>query len=440
MDYAIVVITLVSSAVAIVGGGFLLFRTPRSMALYFAMSLFLMFGFALAFVPLINVVGAVDSASLFCKISISMFGLALLSLLFLVLVFPYDFAIIASPLRKRIFLGSFILMAAAVILFGMIVGRAVPTDDGSFWLDGNSQVYMITAAAIFFPATSIVDYLAYRTTGPARGASRMVAATMILTLTFFVIYVATGSLPSDWYWMDIGIIAPLAIIGYLIMTDRVDLIQPKREIMTTGAKSAYRLLEGRVYVVEEEKPHFSFTLFSEILRSRCPDCANDESFLCESLECSQCALPCPCKECDLYEDRTQGLVVTRRHPSEIRIDYLIQTTPVIWLSSIPGKDNMDPAKLSLLTDMIANFLEKSGNGVVLVEGMEYLMTANDFPKVLRAVDRWSEAVMANSARLVISLDPRAFDQKELALIERNREVVNPGDKASVERILVESST
>ena len=164
MDYAIVVITLVSSAVAIVGGGFLLFRTPRSMALYFAMSLFLMFGFALAFVPLINVVGAVDSASLFCKISISMFGLALLSLLFLVLVFPYDFAIIASPLRKRFFLGSFILMAAAVILFGMIVGRAVPTDDGSFWLDGNSQVYMITAAAIFFPATSIVDYLAYRTT------------------------------------------------------------------------------------------------------------------------------------------------------------------------------------------------------------------------------------------------------------------------------------
>jgi len=439
LDYAIVVVTLVSSAVAIVGGGFLLLRTPHSMALYFAMSLFLMFGFALAFVPLINVVDTVEAASLFCKLSISMFGLALLSLLFLVLVFPYDFAIIASPLRKRFFLGSFILIAAAVILFGMLIGHATMRD-GSYWLDGNSQVFMITAAAIFFPATSIVDYLAYRTTGPARGASRMVAATMILTLVFFVIYVATGSLPSNWYWMDIGIIAPLAIIGYLLMTDKVDLVQPKREVMTTSAKSAYRLLEGRAYVVEEEKPHFSFTLFSEILRSRCPDCANDESFLCESLECSRCALPCPCKECDLYEDRTQGLVVTRRHPSEIRIDYLIQTTPVIWLSSIPGKDNMDPAKLSILTDMIVNFLEKSGNGVVLVEGMEYLMTANDFPKVLRAVDRWSEAVMANSARLVISLDPRAFDQKELALIERNREVVNPDDKASVERILAESST
>jgi len=439
LDYAIVIITLVSSAVALVGGSFLLLRTPHSMALYFAMSLFLMFGFALAFVPLITVVDSIDAASLFCKISISMFGLALLSLLFLVLVFPYDFAIIASPLRKRFFLGSFILIAAAVVLFGMLIGNA-RTLDGSYWLDGNSQVYMITAAAIFFPATSIIDYLAYRTTGPARAASRMVAATMIFTLAFFVVYVASGSSPSDWYWMDVGIIAPLAIIGYLIMTDKVDLVQPMREIMTTGAKSAYRLQEGKVYVVEEEKPHFSFTLFSDILRSRCPDCANDESFLCESLECSTCTLPCPCKECDLYESRTQGLVVTRRHPSEIRIDYLIQTTPVIWLSSIPGKDNMDPVKLSLLTDMIVNFLENSDNSVVLVEGMEYLMTANDFPKVLRAVDRWSEVVMATSARLVISLDPRAFDEKELALIERNREVVNPDDKASVERILVESST
>lgn len=439
MDYAIVIITLVSSAVALVGGSFLLLRTPHSMALYFAMSLFLMFGFALAFVPLITVVDSIDAASLFCKISISMFGLALLSLLFLVLVFPYDFAIIASPLRKRFFLGSFILIAAAVVLFGMLIGNA-RTLDGSYWLDANSQVYMITAAAIFFPATSIIDYLAYRTTGPARAASRMVAATMIFTLAFFVVYVASGSSPSDWYWMDVGIIAPLAIIGYLIMTDKVDLVQPMREIMTTGAKSAYRLQEGKVYIVEEEKPHFSFTLFSEILRSRCPDCANDESFLCESLECSTCTLPCPCKECDLYESRTQGLVVTRRHPSEIRIDYLIQTTPVIWLSSIPGKDNMDPVKLSLLTDMIVNFLENSDNSVVLVEGMEYLMTANDFPKVLRAVDRWSEVVMATSARLVISLDPRAFDERELALIERNREFVNPNDRASVEKILAESST
>lgn len=440
MDYAIIIITLVSSAIALVGGGFLLLRTPHSMALYFAMSMFLTFGFALVFMPLITVVDTIDAASLFCKISISMFGLALLSLLFLVLVFPYDFAIIASPLRKRYFLGSFILMAAAVVLFGMLIGKAVPSDDGTHWLDSNSQVYMITAAAIFFPATMIIDYLAYRTTGPARAASRMVASTMIFTLVFFVVYAASGSSFSDWYWMDVGIIAPLAMIGYLIMTDRVDLVQPEREIMSTSAKSAYRLREGKAYVVEEEKPHFSFTLFSEILRSRCPDCANDESFLCESLECSKCSLPCPCKECDLYESRTQGLVVTRRHPGEIRIDYLIQTTPVVWLSSIPGKDNMDPVKLSLLTDMIVNFLENSDNSIVLVEGIEYLMTANDFPKVLRALDRWSEVVMATSARLVISLDPRAFDEKELALIERNREVVNPGDRASVERILAESST
>ncbi len=121
------------------------------------------------------------------------------------------------------------------------------------------------------------------------------------------------------------------------------------------------------------------------------------------------------------------------------MDYLIQTTPVIWLSTIPGKDNLDPSKLSQLTDMIVNFLEKSANGVVLVEGIEYLVTSNDFPRVLRAIDRWSEAVMANSARLVLSLNPKAFDLKEIALIERNREVVDPNNRASIERILAESA-
>lgn len=439
MDYSLVVITLVSAAVSLVGGGFLMLRTPHSMALYLAISMFLMFGFALAFIPLITLVNSIESANLFCKMSISMFGLALLSLLFLVLVFPYDFAIIASPLRKRLFLGSFLIIAATVVLLGMIVGQAKLTE-GTYWLNENSRLYMITAAALFFPIASIADLLAYRTTDPAKGASRMIAATMILILVFFVIYEASGSSPSHWLLMDFGIIAPLAIVGYLLMTEKVTLVQPKLEAMTIGARSAFRLLEGKVYVVEEERPNFSFALFSEILRSRCPDCVNDESFSCESLDCNTCALPCPCKECDLYESRTQGLVITRRHPSEIRLDYLIQTTPVVWLSSIPGKDNLDPAKLSLLTDMIVNFLEKSSNGVVLVEGIEYLVTSNDFQRVLRAIERWSESVMANSARLVMSLNPKAFDLREIAFIERNREVVNPEIKSSVERILARPST
>jgi hypothetical protein len=197
------------------------------------------------------------------------------------------------------------------------------------------------------------------------------------------------------------------------------------EKLVSSSKAKYRLLHRRVYLVEEDKPEFSMTLFSDILKGRCYDCDDDESFACESIECSTCNLPCPCKKCTKYSSRSHGIMVTRLFPKEVRTKHYIQTTPIIWLSHVSGKDSMDPAKLSLLTDFIVNFMEKSQNGVILVDGIEYLVTSNDFSRVLKAIDRWTETAMTTANKLILSVDPRAFDQKDLALLERNREVVRP---------------
>ena len=109
----------------------------------------------------------------------------------------------------------------------------------------------------------------------------------------------------------------------------------------------------------------------------------------------------------------------------LRIDLYIQTTPIIWLSTVAGKDNLDPAKLSLLTDMMVNFMERSHNGIIMVDGVEYLVTSSDFSRVLRAVERWSETAMASSTRLIITVDPRAFDEREMAMLEKNKEIITP---------------
>jgi hypothetical protein len=203
-------------------------------------------------------------------------------------------------------------------------------------------------------------------------------------------------------------------------------VQPSAERLVSGSKATYKLLHRRVYLVEEAKPTFSMQLFSDILKGRCFDCEDDESFMCESIACNTCNLPCPCRPCTKYQSRTQGLMITRQLPKDVRRKHFLQTTPVIWLSSVAGKDNMDPAKLSLLTDFLDNFMEKSQNGVVLVDGLEYLTTTNDFQKVMRAVDRWTETAMMSKSSLIITVDPRAFEERDLALLERNREVVIPG--------------
>ncbi len=201
---------------------------------------------------------------------------------------------------------------------------------------------------------------------------------------------------------------------------------PGPERLATASKARFNLLLRRVYLVEEPKSEFAMNLFTDVLKGRCYDCDNDESFECESIDCSSCNLPCPCKDCEMYKSRTQGLIITRLHPKELRRNHFLQTTPIIWLSSVPGRDYMDPAKLSLLTDFLVSSMEKSHNGVVLVDGVEYLISSNDFQRVLRAIDRWTETAMTSSTRLIITIDPRAFDQKDVAMLERNKEVVRPG--------------
>jgi len=215
------------------------------------------------------------------------------------------------------------------------------------------------------------------------------------------------------------------MFAYSIAIGQIAMSTPTVERLASSTKSNYRLFLRYVYIVEEPKPDFSFKLFADILKGRCWDCQNDNSFPCESLDCNQCKLPCPCRECMKYMSRPQGLVVSRQFPNEIRSKYYLQTTPIVWLSTVAGKDNMDPAKLNLLTDFLTNFMEKSHNGVVLVDGIEYLVTTNDFLRVIRAIDKWTESAMTSDSRLIITMDPKSFDQKELALLERNKEVVRP---------------
>ncbi|HEX9908333.1 MAG TPA: DUF835 domain-containing protein [Thermoplasmata archaeon] len=201
--------------------------------------------------------------------------------------------------------------------------------------------------------------------------------------------------------------------------------QAVSERLVSSTKSKYKLQRRYVYLVEEQKPEFSFQLFADILKGRCFDCEDDDSFICESLDCSACKLPCPCRMCMKYKTRPHGLIVSRQNPARVRSKYFIQTTPIIWLSSLAGRDNMDPGKLSVLTDQLVGFMERSENGVILVDGIEYLVTANDFSRVLKAIDRWTETGMMGSSRLILSIDPRSFDPKELAMLERNKEVVRP---------------
>ncbi len=148
------------------------------------------------------------------------------------------------------------------------------------------------------------------------------------------------------------------------------------------------LKPGFSYLVEEMKPELSFKIFIELVRFG-----------------------------------SNGLCISRQHPKNLKKKVRQGNVEIIWLTSLEGKGNIDPTNLGILSDTIIRFTENHKNPVILLDGLELLITHADFQKVLRMLNHITEQVMQHSARIVVSIDERTLDKKEVALLERNMEVI-----------------
>lgn len=120
------------------------------------------------------------------------------------------------------------------------------------------------------------------------------------------------------------------------------------------------------------------------------------------------------------------LYVTRQHPDHAMRRNGSLPVRIVWLSTTIGTDYVDPHNLNSLTTLITGFIdEANGHGsAVLLDGLEYLMINNDSERVFKFFDYLDEIVATRRVILLASIDDRAFDAKELALLERNATVLD----------------
>ncbi len=117
------------------------------------------------------------------------------------------------------------------------------------------------------------------------------------------------------------------------------------------------------------------------------------------------------------QSRAQGLCFTINSPDEIRQKYLLQTSPIFWISR-HGSDSINPANLEIMAGTIYDFLKKSKNPIVLLDGIEYPITINGFTPVLKFLHDIREWVILHEAVFILPVSPAALDERELALIDR----------------------
>ncbi len=157
---------------------------------------------------------------------------------------------------------------------------------------------------------------------------------------------------------------------------------------------------GTAYIVREQKGEASFQLFSK-----------------------------------LTSKGKRGLCLTRKHPEIIRSRYhLPPTVHLRWLTPSLGRDRVDPKALNTLTNVVYHFATGNPGAVILLDGMEYLLLHNEFSKALLFLENLNDFVMQSDSVLLVPINPEAMDAHDMALMERNAEVLEGAQLVSRQKV------
>ena len=129
---------------------------------------------------------------------------------------------------------------------------------------------------------------------------------------------------------------------------------------------------------------------------------------------------------NLVTHGTHGLYITRRYPKEVRDAYNLKVTPIIWLThEKTDEGHINPTDIVELSHTIKEFIKKTSDGVVLMDGLEYLITQNDYKDILKFIQSLSDSIAVSSSRLIIPIDPSSLDEQQFHLLKRDMKVLEP---------------
>lgn len=142
---------------------------------------------------------------------------------------------------------------------------------------------------------------------------------------------------------------------------------------------------------------------------------------------------------ELENDRV-GMAIVRKPPTQIREFKGLNIKKIIWLTMTPKNDShmpvsaiglgdagmdededdyLSPSQMPRLFAEISDFLDGNPGGIILFEGVEYMVSHNSFNSVLGFVQKLSETMVKHNANLITSLNPEALETRQLSLIKRD---------------------
>jgi hypothetical protein len=197
-------------------------------------------------------------------------------------------------------------------------------------------------------------------------------------------FVATSLAGGPWgpaLWAAIVGLLSVVLVGLLVRRRRSGPVAPSP---TPAQRTPVAVSPGTAYAMLGEKPDAAFSRFAADIRSGSP-----------------------------------GLCITRIHPEGARKRFGLDGVPVYWLSRSFAKDTLNPTNLGAIVDLVRKYTADKDECRVILDGLEYLYTQNDFGKIAKFVQALADVVAERRAVLLLPLDPRVLDADRLAILLRD---------------------
>ncbi|MCK4758384.1 MAG: DUF835 domain-containing protein, partial [Thermoplasmata archaeon] len=120
-----------------------------------------------------------------------------------------------------------------------------------------------------------------------------------------------------------------------------------------------------------------------------------------------------------------GMCISRTNPRRLMGDYDFGEAEVFWLTDrdSAGVKTIEPA-LEKIIYKIEDLLNTGKKGILLIDGLEYLVSNSSFDAVLRFLRRLIDDISESNSIFLMSLTPGTLDPKDLMVLEREMEVLS----------------
>ena len=113
----------------------------------------------------------------------------------------------------------------------------------------------------------------------------------------------------------------------------------------------------------------------------------------------------------------KGLCITRVNPLTISEMAKDRDVAMYWLTTAEKVREtkygfISPTDLADLASTILAFCSKNKHGIALLQGVEYLISQNNFNSILKMVQRINDQVVLTRAILLLSVNPQSMDPRD----------------------------